>query len=157
MIGKFVIDRFAGLFAAFAAGALLTVFLLPAPEPDPLAKSYETRIKSLEAGIAARDKTLKESARRERELSLRMKRADLNSAALETAANLFSQKTARAQRRLAESRLAESRLAESRFIDSRKRGEKNEPIPSDNPDDSDLVIRLDRLLAGMGLGKGKAG
>lgn len=152
MTRKFVINRFAGLFAAFAAGALLTVFLLPAPEPDPQAKSYEARITSLEAGIAARDKTLKETARRERELLSQMKSADLNSAALETAADLFSQKTARAQKRL-----AESRLAESRFIDSRKRGDENEPIFTDNPDDSDLVNRLDRLLAGMGRGKGKAG
>ncbi|MFQ5432932.1 MAG: hypothetical protein ACE5EN_10550 [Nitrospinota bacterium] len=142
MIRQFPVNRAIGLFAPFAAGALLAALLLPASEPDPKAKSYEARIRSLEAGIAARDKTLGEAARRERELSLRMKSANLNSAALETEAEVLSQKTARAQ---------------SRLVESKKRGDENEPIPADNPDDSDLVNRLDHLLAGIRLGKGKTG
>jgi len=147
MIRQFPVNLAIGLFTAFAAGVLLTALLLPAPAPDPQGKSYEARIKSLEAGIAARDKILKETARRERELSLQMKSADQDRAALETGAEVLSQITARAQKQLAESRLA----------DSKKRGKENEPVFTDNPDDSDLVIRLDRHLAGMGLGKGKAG
>lgn len=147
MITQFPVNRAISLFTAFAAGALLTALLLSASEPDHQAKSYQARIRSLEAAIAARDKTLKKIARRERELSLLMESADLNGAALEIDAGILSQKTARAHKQ----------LAESRFADSKNREKENEPLFKDSSDDSDLVIRFDRLLAGMGVGKGKAG
>jgi len=130
------------LLAAFALGALLTAYLLPGPRPDSETQIYKSRIRELEAGIAKRDKTVSELAVAERKLSMQMRLSGRKTAAIEAASTALSQKTALARKELAA---------------SKKRGMENEPVFSNSPDDNDLVNRLDRLLAGMGIGKGKAG
>lgn len=142
MITQFSTIRALSLIAAFVAGVAVTALLLPASEPDYQTQSLKTRIKSLEAQISGRDTAITKIARRERELSQLMKSADQKNAALESDVAAITQKTARAEKRLA---------------DSKKRGKENEPILPDSLDDNDLISRLDRLLAGMSVGKGKAG
>lgn len=142
MITQFFALRALSLFTAFVAGVLLTALLLPASEPDYLSQPYVARIKSLEAQISGRDKTFKEISRGERKLSLLRKSAEQNSAALESNASAIAQKTGLARKTLAA---------------FKKRVKENEPIFPKNPDDRDLVIRLDKLLAGIGVGKGEAG
>jgi outer membrane murein-binding lipoprotein Lpp len=139
---EFLQSRAALLLAAFAAGALLTALLLPGFEPNAKVERYQTRIKELEESIARREKLEEQLARREREMAKEMEAAAAATAALENSAGRLSKKTA---------------LAEKRLAMTKKRGKGNEPVFTESLNDRDLVIRLDRLLAGMGVGTGEAG
>lgn len=142
MIPDFKHGRVYALIAAFTFGATLTVFLLPQLHSGNEAKIYESRIKELEARIARRDKALKALAVSEQKLLVQMRLSGRKSGAIEAAAEVFSRETVKAGRRLAA---------------LKKKGKENEPLFKDSPDDSDLVIRLERLLSGMGRGEGNAG